>query len=345
MGCLNDLPVELLLNVACRLSEYQASLASLARVARKYRPVAEEFLYEAPVLPDVESGISSARLFLQTILTRPEHVKRVKKLYLSVSRQHSAHSTACKSPTCLCGLVKLRNNVFDTMVEWGMTPGPNLPGNTIPEWASRVPSAFEPALGGVILMLLPNLEDLDILTRDRSGNTWDLYVRRPPLTKTTTKDFFGVPEGCFNTSAIPGLAGLRRISFTGIIDWNFLRADTLKELVMYIDLSHPPIDAFKAPWPEVISTTITKMCLSVSADILGDRVAERKEYIKTLVRGLHTVQDLKIILGPLWNPGTLAIHNYFNLDNLVDTIIDAKLWLERLTIEMKAIFFRVLHII
>jgi hypothetical protein len=50
MATLNDLPVGLLLNVAHRLATLQASFSSLARIARKYRPIAAEILYASPIV-------------------------------------------------------------------------------------------------------------------------------------------------------------------------------------------------------------------------------------------------------------------------------------------------------
>jgi hypothetical protein len=118
MACLDDLPVELVLNVAFRLSKHQPSLASLARVAQKYRPIAEKALYEAPILPDVESSVSSARQFLQTLLAKPDSAKRVKKLSLPIAKQYGAHLKNCIAPdVCVCGLLNLRGHIMDTVAE------------------------------------------------------------------------------------------------------------------------------------------------------------------------------------------------------------------------------------
>jgi hypothetical protein len=95
--------LESLFDVAYRLAGHQSSLASLARVAQKYRPIAEEVLYDAPNQPDVFSNVSSARLFLQALLVKPDAVPRVKKLALPVVKQHSAHSKDCIAPDrCVC---------------------------------------------------------------------------------------------------------------------------------------------------------------------------------------------------------------------------------------------------
>ena len=177
MDCLDDLPVELVLNVAFRLSKHQPSLASLARVAQKYRPIAEEVLYETPILPDVESSVSSARLFLRTLLAKPEYAKRVKTLSLPIVKQHGAHPKYCIAPdVCVCGLLNLRDHLTDTVAEWEETHVLNPTGMRWSQWASHVSCAFKPALGGVILKLLPNLQDMWIWTCDRSRHTWDLMT-------------------------------------------------------------------------------------------------------------------------------------------------------------------------
>jgi hypothetical protein len=103
MATIDNLPAELILNVFQRLTKHQASLASLARVARKYRPIAEEVLYKSPIVPDAESVVSSVQLFLQTLIARLDLAARVKKLFLPTVRQFDAHSAACKQPHCVCG--------------------------------------------------------------------------------------------------------------------------------------------------------------------------------------------------------------------------------------------------
>jgi len=71
MATLIELPVELLLAIANHLNKHQPILASLARVAQKFYPVAQEVLYESPTLPDPESNQSHVALLVRTLLNKP----------------------------------------------------------------------------------------------------------------------------------------------------------------------------------------------------------------------------------------------------------------------------------
>jgi hypothetical protein len=119
-----------------------------------------------------------------------------------------------------------------------------------------------------------------------------------------------------------------------MVDWDFLRGSTPEMLVVNIDLSHPPpTTLLKAPQPEVISATITRVSLYVSADFLEDSTYEAIEYITTLLGGLPKVRTLKIWLTRLWNIESLRPGGMFSFENLVENISSAASSLQKLTLE------------
>jgi hypothetical protein len=256
-----DLPVELLFDIVYRLAGHQSSLASLARVAQKHRQIAEEVLYDAPNLPDVFSNVSSARLFLQALLVKPDAVPRVKKLCLPIVKQHSAHSKDCIAPDrCVCGLIALTKGLGKIIDERCESLWADVEGVEWPNGLRRSPVTSSQPIG-IILMILPNLSSLSIGTLERQRSAWDTGKSRSRHIQTTTEDCFGMNQGGLNTSAVPGLAYLRGISIRDAIDLDFLRSDILESLDVRMDLSDPGIPDMQAPEPEIVSTTVTRISL------------------------------------------------------------------------------------
>jgi hypothetical protein len=175
-------------------------------------------------------------------------------------------------------------------------------GGDLYEWASLAVSAYESALSGVIFMLLPNLKTLAMQTfeRPRSMRLWR-GDDRPRISQTRIKHFFGIRGGSnLQVSLVPDLVKLRDISFEDMIDWDFLRAETLESLTTAIDLSYPEATDIRVPQPATIPSVIIRVTLCVPAGILGNDGCSRTDYLNVLFKVSPALQEMKIALTRLY---------------------------------------------
>jgi hypothetical protein len=175
-------------------------------------------------------------------------------------------------------------------------------------------------------------------TFERSRSSWDRSNRRPRLSQTMIKEYFGI-HGPHNlqTSIVPGPAQLQRVCVKDMIDWDFLRASTMQTLDMAIDLSHAEVPDMKALQPTIIPSVITRVTLRVSADILGNggEVWSRSRYLYVLFNGLLALQHLNIKLVQPFSSQCLTPSDDFDFLHLLSTIAGVSASLKDLTIDWR----------
>lgn len=96
MAKLDDLPDELILNILHRITSDKAdqtALAGFTRVAKKWRPIAEEVLYHAPILPIGLDHHGAVMQFLRALIKDAKLANFVHHLVLPITKRlHSEHS-------------------------------------------------------------------------------------------------------------------------------------------------------------------------------------------------------------------------------------------------------------
>ncbi|KAH6882055.1 hypothetical protein BKA58DRAFT_416110 [Alternaria rosae] len=303
MAKLEDLPDELILNILHRITSNkvdQTTLVGFAHVAKKYQPVAAEFLCRAPILPVGYNHHGAVMQFLRALIKDPKLANFVHRLVLPVTKRLHSEQSECKDQQCVRGLKDLEDDIerrvgfnykLCTQVE-GEKEIPidgKIGGQTMPA------CYFEPSLGGLILSLLPNLKKLDIQTYQEPFGPSEHGKVLPRITETTVQDWFGAQGSQVRDNAISGLSGLQHLTCEEITDFDFFRAPNLKSLSLQWDtfLGANPI---AAPIPAVISTSITSIHFELGIQMLDGRRCVRSEYLHALLQGLPALRKIDVCL-------------------------------------------------
>jgi hypothetical protein len=162
MATIYRLPDELLLQITAHLrakksAAQHSSLRQLCLVSKKLLPIAQEQLYTAVVLPipcGCHPGVNAAVQLLRTLLDRPKLACQIKGLRFSIVRRkvgtlYQSHGF---------DLCEVRGKCLAKLTEYQFAAGH--------PWRAALQDDFESAYGGVLLSLLPNLDELDFAVKD-----------------------------------------------------------------------------------------------------------------------------------------------------------------------------------
>jgi hypothetical protein len=339
MAHFNNLPAELVLNILHRLTSNEAdqtSLAAFARVAKKYRPIATEALYYAPIIPVALDHHGAVLEFLRALIRDATLSKFVHELVLPVTKRQGERVAICRVPRCVHGLRELQDNAdrredihFRLCCETGGV-------EEILADEDRLPACcYEPELGSIILSMLSNLKVLDIQTyqgpSDRRSKDGKI---RPWIIATTAEDWFGSEETRARENAMGGLAGLKHMACEGAVDFEFFQAPKLESLSLKSDLFIWARDV-RPPLTTIISTSITSLNLQLDFWMLNDTVDEI-EYLQHLLKGLPALRKLDVCLNYHPDPFCLEFEMRDNLgwDNIIKALSHTAPTLEELSIHV-----------
>ncbi|KAI4939231.1 uncharacterized protein J4E92_000515 [Alternaria infectoria] len=347
MAKLDDLPDELILNILHRITSDKAdqtTLAGFARVAKKYRPVAEEVLYHAPILPIGFDHHGAAMQFLRALIKDAKLANFVHHLVLPVTKRLHNDESECQDQQCVRGLEELKADIdrregYDyklcTQVEGEkeISIDGKIDGQTMPA------CYFEPSLGGLILGLLPNLETLDMQTYQEPFGP-DEHGKVPPrITETTVQDWFSAQSSQVGDNAVSGLAGLQHLTCEEITDFDFFRGSNLTSLDLKWD-TYLGANPIAAPVPAVISTSITSIHFELGIQMLDGRRCIRSEYLHDLLQGLPALQKISVFLSYPERHSHLDFEDRDDLgwDNIIEALKHAAPTLEELFIDVEVPF-------
>ncbi|KAI4624493.1 hypothetical protein J4E83_004168 [Alternaria metachromatica] len=347
MAKLDDLPDELILNVLHRINSDKAdqtTLAGFARVAKKYRPVAEEVLYHAPILPIGFYHHGAVMQFLRALIKDPKLANFVHHLVFPVTKRLHNDESECQDQQCVHGLEDLKADIdrlvgFDyklcTQVEGEkeISIDGKIDGETMPA------CYFEPSLGGLVLSLLPNLKTLDMQTYQEPFGP-DEHGKVPPrITGITVQDWFGAQRSRVRDNAVSGLAGLQHLTCEEITDFDFFRGPNLTSLELKWD-TYLGANPIAAPVPAVISTSITSIHFELGIQMLDGRRCIRSEYLHDLLQGLPALQRISVFLSYPERHSHLDFEDRDDLgwDNIIEALKHAAPTLEELFIDVEVPF-------
>jgi hypothetical protein len=339
MAHFNDLPAELVLNILHRLTSKEAdqtSLAAFARVAKKYRPIATEALYYAPIIPVASDHHGAVLEFLRALIKDATLSKFVHELVLPVTKRQGSRVAICRDPRCVHGPRELQDDVdrredihFRLCCESGGVEEILADEDWLPAcW-------HEPELGSIILSMLSNLKALDIGTYqgpfDRRSKDGKI---RPWMIATTTEDWFGSEESRVRENAMGGLAGLKHMACEGAVDFEFFQAPKLESLSLKSDLFIWARDV-RPPLTTIISTSITSLNLQLNFWMLNDTIDEI-EYLQHLLKGLPALRKLDVCFNYHSDPFCLEfdLRDKFGWDNIIKALRHTAPTLEELSIDV-----------
>jgi len=160
------LPTELLVEVAEYLKSDKTSLRNLALVCRQFRYASEGPLYHTINLRyrhlDFRNDHDILIRVLRTLLERPDLGEKVRTLFLTVYKTENPNRNYHEN-------LILRNGRFQGFTKNCMTVVNRLGFTEKAWWVQKIRTAFEPAFGGILLALVPNVVRLQLecgLSRD-----------------------------------------------------------------------------------------------------------------------------------------------------------------------------------
>jgi hypothetical protein len=210
---IHRLPDELLLQIASHLPDSAApmSLKNLCLTSRKFRALAQEALYTAAKLY-VSCGchpkVNSLLRLLRTLFDRPDLATQIKTLRIRTVRKNVA--TLCEEHDF--NLVCLRMQSLAKLEEMGYTASH--------PWHRTIQNSIESGFAGLLLVLLPNLAQLEVWVKD--------HHRGPPSSECISGLFGGMSAPA---SIISGWSTLHHLTTS---DTHFfksgIRYDSLRSL-------------------------------------------------------------------------------------------------------------------
>ncbi|KAF2251710.1 hypothetical protein BU26DRAFT_561518 [Trematosphaeria pertusa] len=238
MTILEDLPDELLLKIAgsTRWNEDRpmSGVCNLALVSRRFRNIAQESLYRSPYIADSYKYRQCRVLqFLRTILDRRDLLAKVKEVFVVVRHREvplpkGADFMAVKEE-CIC-LLGLKADIDFEGIRLN----------------------YEPALVGLMLHILPPLDELEIYIKTRKG--------------VVDLDVAGLLFGTYrfkSLTAVRGLSRLRKLSlWSGPFHGDWLRIPSLRKVKLGSGC-RPMSGTYQG-----INSTVSEVVLHVNTQVL-----------------------------------------------------------------------------
>lgn len=212
---LDQLPDELLLQVAFHLPDSitPAHLKSLCLTSRKFRPIAQEALHTTARLSiscGCHPSVNAVVKLLRTLLSRPDLANKVRTLRFRAVRKRVEKLYIEQGFDFLV----LRDRCVSMLMELGY--------NATHPWQRSLINSIESAFGGLLLTLLPNLENLDFWIKD--------HQRGPPSSECIS----GLWGGTSPPEAI--IQGWKNISHLITGDTSILKCGINFEKLTSLDL-------------------------------------------------------------------------------------------------------------
>ncbi|KAF2126725.1 hypothetical protein P153DRAFT_368788 [Dothidotthia symphoricarpi CBS 119687] len=247
MAGLEDIPFELLLQIAGYLKGDNDALRHLALTSRWFLSAAQEALYQEIIVektydrdhPRTKTLVQTSYLF-RTLFARPDFCRKVRALRLHVLEWETSHSADCVETQhhetepglewkCSCDFAKIQDLCVQAvqgteMRLWltKMTPYPAIPRRKRYQqyrgWLKDIHYEYQPALVAVLLHILPSLESLSLKTHNVSGKA------------LTTLLGVGNMQGNFSSRLVPGLSALQSLTTTFLPPWTVMTLPTLHTL-------------------------------------------------------------------------------------------------------------------
>jgi hypothetical protein len=306
-----------------------ADLVSLCATARKLRAPAAEVLYTYPKLAASTNPVHGEITInnrtplvslLRTLVLRPELARRVKGIRLLVLPRDAHHAPAttsaavtCRRQSCYCKntdfLSSLRQVVERVEIGlWARTRGNYCLRDRAAryrfyrKWIRLLQLGNEPALAGLILHLVPNLEHLSL--RSYAGTAPESDDEDD--SEEESQVYWGRfnPDFCFGTGLVAhpyptwvsGFSKLASVTSSTVLPWSVISLPTLKKLEYEINddkdgglfnwsARHLPSD--RPPHP-VLSTLI------LNIDVSNLAVEDVVDYIPRLLENLPSLKKLHI---------------------------------------------------
>lgn len=159
MSLLESLPTELWIHIAQFLEGNASTLRSLTFSNRKLHAAATDILYRNIELRKERIGHAKHQLrlvyLLRTLLERPELGEKIRSLHLSVAKANQVGKATVVDIVHQC-------DNFEGFTESCSRAVHNIGCLPSSAWAHGITRAWETALGGVLLALLPRLRDLHL---------------------------------------------------------------------------------------------------------------------------------------------------------------------------------------
>lgn len=303
MARLSDLSHKLLLRIAVFLHR-KPDFRHLALTCRHLLPIGRERLYFIVLL---NKRITTSRFpartawFLQTILERPEIAKLVKTFDITYSdrRCGHVHMNFGRNLRCICGRSKLRY-----LVRTFFAARPEAD----PRWIRDADREREPALLGIILVLLSELSVLSLQTVTRTDSR-GRRLDKPLSTHTELTSLFGGSPRATRRELGRGLQKLQRFRVPQTTSWEFTKLSSVKHFEMGLTFPHNREDVVTRPsipllQPITIPANITSLRIHCDVTVLSQDSPPQDVATMYLKNVLSILRGLRRLVVYLVEPET-----------------------------------------
>ncbi|KAF2114602.1 hypothetical protein BDV96DRAFT_577097 [Lophiotrema nucula] len=272
MPTINDLPDELLIEVAKHLSSNRPSytqngLKSLCLVSRRFYRVAQDVFYRTPRLGNGRYDLAhrhQAHKLLRTVLSRPDLIKSVKTIRLVVFNRKAEYCLECAN---------LSDSYEGCGCEWSEVLQPALQhimGQAYcnPAWLEDLKADFPPAWAGLILSALPNLQHLEI---DSFESDW--MDQCPEVDSHYLDAAWWCGKLEFPMESLSAFSKLKTITTNCLLPWSIITVPTLTNVHFALrDESKREVpEAIKIPTSATL-TTLKSVVVDIDIRVLELRM-------------------------------------------------------------------------
>jgi hypothetical protein len=268
-----------------------STLRSLALTSQRFRPIAQEILLRAPILYDQsrEYKISPIVNFARTLLERPDLTKYVRNLRINVPSDYA--TPGIKGPPINSAVSKGSAAVVDRL---------KIDTQTKKYWTAELNNFYPRAYCGVILALVPKLEQLHLAPSIKHDSGRELLAM-----------LFGLEQFVYDVDLvrIPGLSNLSHLKLVTEAPFELPRLRVLSNLKS-LDLSIEPIylDNSWVKSPGMYLPSITHLRVDCRIRKIG--LAHKFfEDLRIVIRMFENLSSLQLYGEPPFYNHTMDLYN------------------------------------